>query len=402
MLNCGGRSATVLDLYGREVLRGGNEGLLQVPLGIAPYFITGAELGALKTLLSFRAGTRKLLACPLDGSVDFAIAAINAAARPLKGTLTLDVPEGWETSPEFLVLSLAPGEARDISLELQASEASGPVMVCARFSAKGQDYPSVARGRACAYAPEAPFLLSIGEERVLEDRRRSISTLVTCLKGKQTGHVRLRPPDGWRSASGPAAFTLKEGQTKRQTLLFLRGDLTARPLDLDVVKDGPAVLSRRILLERQSEWSAPSDLIDVKYLCDLRPTEAKTGHGKLLSPAAMKIRGQEYKQALYAHACSEVTFSTPKGYSFFECDIGIRDGAKTGGTARFEVHLNGKLAYRSQLITRNDPAPVHVGVVLPAGEEEPVSLKLVTTDAGDGNACDWTVWGNPRLPSEVP
>lgn len=171
---------------------------------------------------------------------------------------------------------------------------------------------------------------------------------------------------------------------------------------MEALKDERVFLSRRVVLKRQYEWSEPSDLIEVKYLCDLEPARAKTGHGSLLSPAVMKIRGQEYSQALYAHACSAVTYRVPEGYAFFECDIGIRAGAKTGGTARFEVHLNGKQAYRSQLVTRDDPAPVHVGVVLPAGEGEPVALKLVTTDAGDGNACDWTVWGNPRLLSEVP
>lgn len=401
-LNCGTDAARLLDMFGRQVGNAGKDGMLVAELVAEPMYVVGARSDAVRVPLCFRAASRGMTACAVGDSMGLVMAVRNITDRPLQGTLAPVLPDGWTSRPASSEVVLAPGEAGQLTFRLEPESVRAPAALQFRFSSGERKFPAIERIRVLSYAPEAPLYLEIGEERVLEGRNRSLAVNLTGLAGEQKGVLQLELPKEWSGVGKPVPFSVKEKETREFALPYIRGDLRPRKVRVHVRIGGRSVLARETELLRQYEWTELLDLDEVAYLCDLKPLKAKVGHGQFLAPASVKVCGREYRRALYAHANSALIYRIPAKYRFLESDIGIREGAKLGGTARFEVYVNGKLAYRSQLITRKDPAPVHVGIAIDPKEGEDTELKLVTSDAGDGKTCDWTVWGDPRLLAEAP
>jgi len=65
---------------------------------------------------------------------------------------------------------------------------------------------------------------------------------------------------------------------------------------------------------------------------------------------------------------------------------------QTGATVEYLVYTDGRVAWRSGLVTLQTRIK-NVDVDLSGVNE----LKLVVTDGGDGNYWDWAVWGNPSI-----
>jgi len=402
VLNTGSAQARLLDMHGRVVTNAAGNGSLCVPLETAPVYVVGAEPRAVSVRLAFEAERAGTIACSGGRTTPFAIIGRNGGLDDLSGTLLLEMPEGWEVHPAFLPVSLEPGQRERFVFEIRPLVVQQDATVTARFEAGTDVFPAVARARLYAYDPRTPLRVEPGEERVLAGRNRSVAVALTSLEGRQTGRIGLTLPPAWRQTAEPVPFEVNEGETRTFTLGFVRDDLAAHTIAVEVTGADGASLSEPVFLSRQYEWSRPADGVEVLYLCDLTPVRSETGHGELLAPVTMKIRDREYSRAVYAHANSRVRYSLPDRYRFFESDIGIRAGAASGGTARFEIHVNGSPAYRSPLITRADPAPVHVGLELCPVPGKATRLTLITTDAGDGKTCDWTLWGDPRALSDSP
>lgn len=105
------------------------------------------------------------------------------------------------------------------------------------------------------------------------------------------------------------------------------------------------------------------------------------------------LNGTTYEKGIGAHAASEITVDlTGDTYSKFQSDIGIDDEVGTKGSIVFQVWLDGAKTYESATLTgATDPVSVDVDVT---GKS---TLKLVITDAGDGNAYDHGDWAGARL-----
>lgn len=93
---------------------------------------------------------------------------------------------------------------------------------------------------------------------------------------------------------------------------------------------------------------------------------------------------------------SETKYALNGNYSKFVSYVNIQYGA--GGTVAYEVWADGTRLF--------DSGPMNGGSYTKAvnadvsGKQE---LKLVVTDAGDGNGADWVAWADARLiPNNTP
>lgn len=106
----------------------------------------------------------------------------------------------------------------------------------------------------------------------------------------------------------------------------------------------------------------------------------------------MAIDGVPYQTGLGVHALSEVIYQLGGQYSSFEADLGIDSECDGDGSVIFEVYTDGDLVYTSPVLTGYD-APLSIVVPL-IGKNE---LRLVVTDAGDGDGCDHANWADAQL-----
>jgi len=99
-----------------------------------------------------------------------------------------------------------------------------------------------------------------------------------------------------------------------------------------------------------------------------------------------------YAKGLGVHAPSEVRYNIASCTGNFIADVGIDDSVGSGGSAVFQVWLDGAQVFDSGIVRGTDlRKTINVSV---AGKSE---LRLVVTDAGDGNASDRANWAGARV-----
>jgi hypothetical protein len=143
------------------------------------------------------------------------------------------------------------------------------------------------------------------------------------------------------------------------------------------------------------------------YLSDLTPAVAPTnGWGPIEEDRSngelgandgttMRVNGNTYNKGLGVHANSEVQYDIQASwaYSTFQADVGVDDEVGSNGSVVFQVWLGTNKVYDSGVKTGNDTVGVvNVGIGGFTGR-----LRLVVTDAGNGNTFDHADWGVARL-----
>ncbi|MGL5550608.1 MAG: NPCBM/NEW2 domain-containing protein, partial [Culicoidibacterales bacterium] len=132
-------------------------------------------------------------------------------------------------------------------------------------------------------------------------------------------------------------------------------------------------------------------------------TPQKDGNlnGKALSLTSEDGEAIIYDKGLGTHANAEIVYQLPVDqYVRFQSYIGIEhDMSHRTGTVTFEVYVDGEKRYDSGVMKAGHPQKYFSLDITGASE-----LKLVVTDAGNGNGADHATWGNPVLlsVSEVP
>ncbi|WP_052352042.1 NPCBM/NEW2 domain-containing protein [Deinococcus pimensis] len=107
---------------------------------------------------------------------------------------------------------------------------------------------------------------------------------------------------------------------------------------------------------------------------------------------AITLNGATYTQGFGTHAGSSMTFNLGGRYGTFRSDVGVDDEVGNAGSVVFQVFADGAKVFDSGTMTgASATKQVNVSV---AGKQE---LKLVVTDAGDGNAYDHADWAAPTL-----
>ncbi|MGH7213862.1 MAG: PA14 domain-containing protein, partial [Tepidisphaeraceae bacterium] len=126
------------------------------------------------------------------------------------------------------------------------------------------------------------------------------------------------------------------------------------------------------------------------------PAERDTSNGDVFAKdgKALKLNGVTYQKGLGVHANSEVRVNLAGNYNTFVSDVGIDDSASPWGwgSATFQVWADNTKLYDSGKMT-GDSATKSVSVDV-TGKKE---LRLVVTDAGDGQNYDHADWAGAKL-----
>ena len=171
---------------------------------------------------------------------------------------------------------------------------------------------------------------------------------------------------------------------------------------LNVSYAGPGI-SKQLIPATALSRSSGSSAAAAVYLSDLSwasmsngwgPAERDGSNGEL-DPSdgkTISLGGVTYAKGLGVHAPSEIVYVLNGGYTRFLSDIGVDDESGDNGTVKFQVYLDGVLAYESGTLSGTSAtASVDLDV---SGKNE---LKLVVTDAGDNIHHDHADWAGARL-----
>ena len=119
------------------------------------------------------------------------------------------------------------------------------------------------------------------------------------------------------------------------------------------------------------------------------PTNASLGFKNW---AYLSVQYAFYRHGIGTHANSSETYDIGGHFRTFSFDYGVDTEAGPKGSVTFEVYGDDKKLFASEKIGRYDH-PRHADVNVSGVK----TLKLVVTDAGDGNTDDHADWLNPKL-----
>jgi alpha-galactosidase len=140
------------------------------------------------------------------------------------------------------------------------------------------------------------------------------------------------------------------------------------------------------------------------YLSDLTPIYAANGLGPVERDTSnggsdpgdgkpITIRGTAFPKGLGLSAPSALIYRLGQKCTSFSAQVGVDDSSTGGaGTVRFQVIVDGDVAFDSQNVNGTAAAmPVNVDLT---GKRR---LKLLVTNADDGNALDRASWGDAKV-----
>jgi len=138
------------------------------------------------------------------------------------------------------------------------------------------------------------------------------------------------------------------------------------------------------------------------YLSDLTWASATNGWGPVEKDMSVggkaagdggtiTLNGTTYQKGLGAHASSEIRYAI-SNCTRFKSDVGVDDGAAHRGSVVFQVFAGATKVYDSGTMTGTTATKV-IDVDISGASE----LRLVVTDAGDGNKWDHADWAAARI-----
>ncbi len=142
---------------------------------------------------------------------------------------------------------------------------------------------------------------------------------------------------------------------------------------------------------------------NVAFLSDLQPQSVESGWGPVEINASnggkgrgdgstISLEGKKHDKGLGVAIDSTVVYKLNGKYSNFFSEMGIDDQAGNKGSMTFEVWADGKKVFDSGVLNKADRAKwVQLNV------KKVKELKLVTTNAGDGDHSDLGVWASPQV-----
>lgn len=183
------------------------------------------------------------------------------------------------------------------------------------------------------------------------------------------------------SGVGAAENRMRELAQKDRSLAVVGERILARFRDAEkasMVKADIAEPSlKSVMLSRVKPTSASVGWI--------RPTYDRVpGEEKLLS-----VGGDYFASGIYAHAPAEHTYKIGGNWQRLAGKCGIQ--GTNAGTVAFKIFGDGKLIWESPKVSAGNAVDYDVDV------RSIDQLRLVVTDADDGNGGDWGVWIEPTL-----
>ncbi|MBP2324234.1 alpha-galactosidase [Kibdelosporangium banguiense] len=115
--------------------------------------------------------------------------------------------------------------------------------------------------------------------------------------------------------------------------------------------------------------------------------ESRAGDGRVIT-----INGVTYAKGLGTHAPGVVEYYVAGQCTSVTADVGLDDEKGNNGTATFEVWADGRKVADSGVLTNLMPAkPLRADIT------GATLVRLISTDAGDGNNSDHTDWADARI-----
>jgi hypothetical protein len=115
-------------------------------------------------------------------------------------------------------------------------------------------------------------------------------------------------------------------------------------------------------------------------------TGASDGH-------TITLNGKTYAKGLGVHANSDLSFALNGQYKQFISDIGVDDEVANNGSVDFQIYVDGQLKYDSNTMTGATATKTTPTIDLTNAQ----TLRLVVTDAGNGNNSDHADWASARV-----
>ena len=139
------------------------------------------------------------------------------------------------------------------------------------------------------------------------------------------------------------------------------------------------------------------------FVSDLAPGTATNGAGPVETDRSnggatagdggpLTLQGVTSAKGVGMQAPGSVNFALGKQYKTFLANVGIDDDCGAGGSAVFDVYVNGTKVATSGVLRGSDATKALTVDV--TGKDD---LQLVVSDAGDGTACDHADWADARL-----
>jgi len=132
------------------------------------------------------------------------------------------------------------------------------------------------------------------------------------------------------------------------------------------------------------------------HLSDLKPRKATVGWGKVhtnrsVAGKTLTVNGRKYQNGMGVHATSELVYDCKVDYRRFVAVAGIDHSQRHDErpSVVFKVYADGKLLAESPVLKWDTIDHWHFDCGVPRGYRR---IRLVVTDAGDGNACDHADW----------
>lgn len=167
--------------------------------------------------------------------------------------------------------------------------------------------------------------------------------------------------------------------------------------DPSLLEIGERILKR--FREAEIAGSANVDIADSSLksvpLSRVKPTSASVGW---IRPSYDRVPGDEkllsiggdyFALGIYAHAPAEHTYKISGKWIRLTGQCGIQ--GVNAGTVEFKIFGDGKMLWESRKVSAGSGVTYDIDV---SGIDE---LRLVVTNAGDGNGGDWGVWIEPTL-----
>jgi hypothetical protein len=133
------------------------------------------------------------------------------------------------------------------------------------------------------------------------------------------------------------------------------------------------------------------------YVSQLAPLAVEQGWGGLredssVEDAPLRLRGKRFARGLGSHAPSRLLYEIPRGYDWFEAQVGVDDETNGAGSITASVYLDGRSVFESPVLTGTSDA---MTVRIPLAGAKQIMLRADTTD--DGERFDHVDWADARL-----
>ncbi|GAB4201619.1 MAG: hypothetical protein OHK0022_23820 [Roseiflexaceae bacterium] len=159
--------------------------------------------------------------------------------------------------------------------------------------------------------------------------------------------------------------------------------------------------------EDHADWAAArvtcGGTATTSFLSDRSWTSATNGWGPVEKDRSngeqgatdgltITLNGTTYAKGLGVHAASDVRYSLGGTCSTFQADVGLDDEVGTNGSVVFQVWADATKVFDSGTMTGSS-ATQQINASITGASE----LRLVVTDAGNGNGHDHADWANARV-----